>query len=118
MSGWSEGSVHFHRVSVRKVKPELFYVYIAYGRGKRPQYVGKSNQPLSRIGTHLALAPWAKRVLVFHCYGFATEQEALAAELRAIKELNPIHNVLRWEPPIDEAEQAAIIRRVQNREAA
>lgn len=116
---WAIGSVYAFNFSVRQYQHGLFYVYVAWGRNRqRPLYVGKTNLPMGRIGNHFRDSVWARRVQAFNCYGFQTEREALQAELRAIKELNPVYNVIRSEPAFDEDEQAAIIRRVQNRGAA
>lgn len=72
------------------------YVYVAWGHDRtRPLYVGKSREPLARIGRHLRTTAWASDVVEWDLYAFDSEDGALDAESRAIHELNPVHNVIR-----------------------
>ena len=72
------------------------YVYIGWGHDRsRPLYVGKSREPLNRIGRHLRTTAWGADVVEWELLSFDSEMAALDAEARAIHQLDPIHNVAR-----------------------
>lgn len=72
------------------------YVYVAWGHDRtRPLYVGKSREPLNRIGRHLRGTAWGAEVVEWELLAFDSELVALDAEARAIHQLNPVHNVAR-----------------------
>jgi hypothetical protein len=95
MSQWEEwGSDHdFH---FQLPKKGAGYVYVAWGRNReRPLYVGKAVTPTERIMYHVRHAPWAAEVEEWEVHGFPTADNAEWAEIEAIHDLNPIHNVMR-----------------------
>src|SRR5688500_9234151 len=72
------------------------YVYVAWGHDRtRPLYVGKSREPLNRIGRHLRATAWGADVVEWELLAFDSELVALSAESLAIHQLDPIHNIIR-----------------------
>ena len=95
---WRDGSDHSISMRLPARRPDRVYVYILWGRNRRPLYIGKARHPWSRLGSHMARKPWADQVQRVECYGYPTEYDALEAERAAILELDPIHNVVRTDP--------------------
>lgn len=120
-AGWSDGAVARWKISLRAHKRDKFYVYVAWGRAvDRPLYIGKANHLWRRLGQHMIAARWRRRARSIEVYAFDTEAAALAAETRAITELNPIYNIRRASPPavVDGEitdEQMRIVQAVQAR---
>lgn len=96
---WDEwGSDDELTVQIPPRRADRFYVYVAWGKSKRPLYVGKARNPWVRFGNHMGSKEWAGEVRRLECHGFPTEKAALDAEIEAILALDPIHNVMRREP--------------------
>lgn len=96
MTRWDDGSLSRFTVDAPVIDLGACYVYIAWGEDRtRPLYIGKSREPIGRIGRHLREATWCYDVRSFDFYAFVTELGALDAEARAIRELDPVHNVMR-----------------------
>jgi hypothetical protein len=141
---WDEPAIGRQVLRSPSIDWDACYVYVAWGHDRtRPLYVGKSREPLNRIGRHLRGTAWGAEVVEWDMVSFASEPDAVLAEARAIHQLNPIHNVQRggggasFRRPFTRAarrgkiptaqvaipkpihgispEQLAIIRRVQNR---
>ena len=98
-SRWDAMSDHHLTVRLPARRADRVYVYILWGRARRPLYVGKARNPWTRLAAHMSDKPWADQILRSECYGFSTERAALNAEMEAIRELDPIHNVIRSDPP-------------------
>lgn len=58
-------------------------------------YVGKTNYPERRFAQHAATKWWADQISSAVVYAFGTESEALDYEAWAIREHDPMHNVVR-----------------------
>jgi len=96
MPQWDDDCLSRFTVEAPVIDLTACYVYVAWGEDRtRPLYIGKSREPIGRIGRHLREALWCYEVRSFDFYAFVTELGALDAEARAIRELNPIHNVMR-----------------------
>ena len=73
--------------------PDAPGVYIFYGEGGAPLYVGKSRSLRSRVQQHFcSLAPWTRAVRRIDWRRTAGELGALLLESRLVKELSPTHN--------------------------
>lgn len=93
---WDESAIGRQSLRSPHIDWDACYVYVAWGHDRsRPLYVGKSREPLNRIGRHLRGTAWGSEVIEWDMVAFGTEGEAIRAEARAIHELNPIHNVQR-----------------------
>jgi hypothetical protein len=103
-----------HELVLTIPNPGSCYVYVAWGIGPRPLYVGKARNPYARISTHMRQKPWATEVLRWECHGFPNEPMAVDAEIEAIHDLNPIHNVQRR---LTQAEWEAIRQQAAEKEA-
>ena len=83
-------------IKVPRRPQDAYWIYIAWGiDSKRPLYVGMSGQLWKRIGHHVDRSVFGPDVVEFECHSFSTEEEALAAEARAIHDLNPRWNLLK-----------------------
>ena len=93
---WDQRSIGRQSFRSPGIDWDACYVYVAWGHDRaRPLYVGKSREPLNRIGRHLRSTAWGADVVEWDLYAFDSEGGALDAEARAIHELNPVHNVAR-----------------------
>jgi len=111
---WDDGVLSRFTVAAPVIDLDACYVYVAWGEDlTRPLYVGKSREPIGRIGRHLREALWCYDVRSFDFYAFATEGAALDAEGRAIFELNPVHNVVRGNPGGAKTREVRARRRVR-----
>jgi DNA polymerase-3 subunit epsilon len=73
--------------------PDAPGVYLFYGEGGAPLYVGKSRTLRSRVQQHFSsLAPWTQGVRRIDWRRTAGELGALLLESRLVKELMPAHN--------------------------
>jgi DNA polymerase-3 subunit epsilon len=73
--------------------PDAPGVYLFYGEGDAPLYVGKSRTMRSRVQQHFsALAPWTRAVRRIDWRRTTGELGALLLESRLVKELSPSHN--------------------------
>lgn len=99
LTSWDDGCLSRFTIDAPTVDLTACYVYVAWGEDRScPLYVGKSREPVGRIGRHLREAVWTYEVVSFDFYAFTDETAALYAEGRAIFELNPIHNIMRGSP--------------------
>ncbi len=95
MNKWAEWGSD-HELVLVFPRPGAGYVYVAWGVGEsRPLYVGKAVTPSERILFHIRHKPWAKDVVRWEVRGFPNEGLAEVAEIEAIHDLDPIHNVTR-----------------------
>ena len=147
-SRWQEAATARQSFRSPAIDWDACYVYVAWGHDRsQPLYVGKSREPLNRIGRHLRSTAWGADVVEWELFAFDSERAALDAEASAIRVLDPIYNVTRGGaggmrtrkskgrnnvgrriPPAHVAipkpirgispEQLAIINRVQNRRGA
>lgn len=145
MSRWVDTSIGRQVFRSPAIDWDACYIYIAWAHDRsRPLYVGKSREPLNRIGRHLRTTAWASEAVEWELLAYQSEADALIAESWAIFDLDPLHNVMRGggggvrtrkhrprskghrpmpsalqaiPKPIHgiNADQLAIIRRVQNR---
>jgi hypothetical protein len=98
-SRWAARSIGRQTFTSPAIDWDACYVYVGWGHDRsRPLYVGKSREPLNRIGRHLRQTAWGASVVDWELYAFGSELEALDAESRAIHELDPIHNIARGGP--------------------
>ena len=73
--------------------PDAPGVYVFYGEGGAPLYVGKSRSLRSRVPQHFySLAPWTRAVRRIDWRRTTGELGALLLESRLVKELAPAHN--------------------------
>ena len=73
--------------------PDAPGVYLFYGEGGAPLYVGKSRSLRSRVQQHFSsLAPWTQGVRRIDWRRTTGELGALLLESRLVKELSPAHN--------------------------
>jgi DNA polymerase-3 subunit epsilon len=73
--------------------PDAPGVYLFYGEGGAPLYVGKSRTLRSRVQQHFSsLSPWTQGVRRIDWRRTAGELGALLLESRLVKELAPAHN--------------------------
>ncbi len=73
--------------------PEAPGVYLLYGEGAAPLYIGKSRSMRSRVLQHFhSLAPWVQSVRRIDWQRTTGELGALLREARMVKELAPEHN--------------------------
>jgi DNA polymerase III subunit epsilon len=73
--------------------PDAPGVYVFYGEGGAPLYVGKSRTLRSRVQQHFwSLSPWTRAVRRIEWRRTAGELGALLLESRLVKELAPAHN--------------------------
>ena len=73
--------------------PDAPGVYLFYGEGGAPLYVGKSRSMRSRVRQHFSsLAPWTRAVRRIDWRRTTGELGALLLESRLVKELAPAHN--------------------------
>jgi len=73
--------------------PDAAGVYLFYGEGGAPLYVGKSRTLRSRVQQHFSsLAPWTRAVRRIDWRRTTGELGALLLESRLVKELAPAHN--------------------------
>ena len=73
--------------------PDAPGVYLFYGEGGAPLYVGKSRGMRSRVQQHFSsLAPWTRAVRRIEWRRTTGELGALLLESRLVKELAPAHN--------------------------
>src|SRR6185503_17840928 len=73
--------------------PDAPGVYLFYGEGGAPLYVGKSRSLRSRVQQHFSsLAPWTRAVRRIDWRRTTGELGALLLESRLVKELAPAHN--------------------------
>lgn len=81
-------------IRLKDVQDRWTVVYRLYDAHDRLLYVGVSGQgdPATRLQDHLA-KPWAKEVMRRELAYYPSRQEALNAELRAIRLERPIHNI-------------------------
>jgi hypothetical protein len=98
-SRWDAAATGRQSITSPAIDWDSCYVYIAWGHDRsRPLYVGKSREPLNRIGRHLRATAWGASVVEWELYSFDSELAALNAEARAIHALNPVHNIARGGP--------------------
>ncbi|MFD7867346.1 GIY-YIG nuclease family protein [Streptomyces sp. NPDC059783] len=74
-------------------------VYRVYDASGALLYVGMGRNPMNRWASHSAQHAWWHRARSYRVEWFATRKEALAEELRAIREEAPecnIHSVPGW----------------------
>lgn len=78
-------------------------LYRLYNDSDTLLYVGISHQPEVRWTRHLADKAWWPTVRRFTVDWYATREDALAEETRAIKAERPLHNVANvdWRPIVD-----------------
>ena len=94
--GWDAEATGRQSMTSPAIDWDACYVYIAWSHDRsRPLYVGKSREPLNRIGRHLRSTAWGSSVVEWELIAFDSEQDALRAEARAIYQLDPIHNIAR-----------------------
>src|SRR6185436_14376176 len=73
--------------------PDAAGVYLFYGEGGAPLYVGKSRTLRSRVQQHFSsLAPWTRAVRRIDWRRTTGELGALLLESQLVKELSPAHN--------------------------
>jgi hypothetical protein len=95
-SRWIETSIGRQVFLSPSIDWDACYVYIAWGHDHaRPLYIGKSREPLNRIGRHLRATAWSAAAVEWELLAYASEADALMAEAWAIHELDPLHNVIR-----------------------
>ena len=96
VSRWDERATGRQTMTSPAIDWDACYVYVAWSHDRsRPLYVGKSREPLNRIGRHLRSTAWAAAVVEWELIAFDSEQDALMAEARAIHQLDPVYNVIR-----------------------
>jgi hypothetical protein len=96
MSGWDSSATGRQAFRSPVIDWDACYVYIAWGHDRsQPLYIGKSREPLNRIGRHLRGTAWSADVVEWELLAFESETAALRAESQAIYQLNPLHNVIR-----------------------
>ncbi|HUQ25318.1 MAG TPA: exonuclease domain-containing protein [Burkholderiales bacterium] len=73
--------------------PDAAGVYLFYGEGGAPLYVGKSRSLRSRVQQHFySLSPWTRGIHRIEWRRTTGELGALLLESRLVKELSPAHN--------------------------
>lgn len=102
------------RISVKADVARGFCVYVAWGADRaRPLYIGKSRSFFARAGFHRQVAEWSPLVEEWEIYAFPTEEDAIAVEIEAIHDLNPIYNRQRRMTAAQLAEHRAEYERKQ-----
>ena len=98
-SRWDRRAIGRQTFTSPAIDWDACYVYIAWGHDRsRPLYVGKSREPLNRMGRHLRSTAWGSEVVEWEMLAFSSEHDALDGEAWAIHQLNPIHNIARGGP--------------------
>lgn len=68
-------------------------LYRHFDAADRLLYVGISLSTVARLSQHMLGSPWAGEIARITVERFATREEAALAELRAIVEERPLHNI-------------------------
>ncbi|QOP65176.1 endonuclease [Arthrobacter phage Phives] len=79
------------------------YVYEIYSWDGDLLYVGKTMNPLQRLGMHSVTQPWAAEIGSVKYTPYESEADALDAEAWAIAALRPLCNTARPVPPGESA---------------
>ena len=76
------------------IQPHGPVVYRLYGKDRELLYVGKTSTFVSyRIGKHMRETLWGGQVQFFSLEFHDTDSQALAAEVAAIRDERPVHNI-------------------------
>ena len=70
-------------------------LYRYYDRNGVLLYVGISNNALRRLDEHAKSKTWASEIETIKLERFSSREDCFRAETRAIKNENPIHNIVR-----------------------
>ena len=96
------------------------YLYRAFDADTTLLYVGISVNAITRLGQHSTMSAWWERVAEIRVEKYASREDALEAEARAIEAEKPLHNVAGGRRVVDPevAEARRLEREEQERELA
>lgn len=93
------------------------YLYRLWA-GNELLYVGISKSYLKRLGEHMEEQPWADEITNVTCEVYATRQQAIDAEKKAVENEYPKHNkyLQKKEKPLDTAQRQWAMASVEDRQ--